>query len=244
MHKQINVMDKSAIISGRDPVAMRYEDPLDKDAFDDELIVTTRRSIMRVALVATETATRFARERIVADPMAWMLTTRRLFDGRAAIDGCLERNDCLRAIILHGLSIDLDAEPDEIDAIGCDDDEDCAGDFEDVEEQSAPVLEDDATRRPRLWTSLLVGSCDTEEVQAFDAVVASDRIEAEARLRARHGEALAGGIEVVEGFDPNLPLVEALVSSALSDMLVQVASDPSSPLGKGLTVSVKQRFAA
>jgi hypothetical protein len=244
MHMPINVMNQSAIRPGHEPAPMRYEDPLDPDAAGDALIVTTRRSLLRVALVAAETASRFAREGLDADPMAWMLTPRRLFDGRAAIDGCLERSDCFRAILLHGLSIGLDADPVEIDALGSDDDEHEDADLEGIEDQSDPSPEDDGTRPPRLWTSLLVGRLDADEVQAFDAVVAGDRDEAEARLRARHGDALAGGIEVVEGFDPNLPLVEALVSSALSDMLVQVAGDPGSPLAKGLSVSVKQRFAA
>lgn len=245
----IDSRQKNTAVYQPQPLATSYEDPLDADAVDDALIVTTRRALLRVALVAAETATRFARDRIDADPMGWMLAPRRLFHGRAALDGCLERDECLRAILLHGLSIGLDADPNEIDALsddvdGFDDEEgelpdDGGSDF-DGYESDAPVN----GGSPRLWTSLLVGRCDTDEIQAFDAVVACDRIEAEARLRARHGDALAGDVEVVEGFDPNLPLVEALVSSALSDMLMQVAGDPASPLAAGLSVSIQQRFAA
>lgn len=242
----IDVIERNTLVSEREPAAMRYEDPLDRDAIDDELVITTRRALLRVALVATETAARITRERIDVDPMAWMLTPRRLFAGRRAIDACLQRDDCLRAIVLHGLAIGLDADPDEIDAIGpdaLDDEESEEGADETADLPDAAGCPEDF-QRPRLWTSLLVARCDADEVQAFDAVVASDRFEAEARLRARHGDALAGGIEVVEGFDPDLPLVEALVSAALSDILVQVAVDPASPLAKGLSVSVKQRFAA
>ena len=79
---------------------------------------------------------------------------------------------------------------------------------------------------------------------AFDAVVAGSRAEAERRLRARHGPALADVMEIVEGFDAGVPLVEALVSPAVADMLSLVAGDPGSPLARGLSVSVEQRFAA
>ena len=40
-----------------------------------------------------------------------MLAPRRLFRGAAAIEACLERDDCMRAVLLHGLSIGLDAAP-------------------------------------------------------------------------------------------------------------------------------------
>ncbi|WP_380784893.1 hypothetical protein [Sphingomonas sp. R86521] len=226
-----------------------HEDPLDRDSVDDAEIVTTRRSLLRVALVAAETASRFAREQVGADPMAWMLTPRRLFDGRAAIDGCLCRDECLRAVLLHGLSIGMDAEPAEIDALTDEDEgEDVAEDIEttggDVTDRRTVSLEDRGLPRPRLWTSFLVVQDETGAVQAFDALIAPDRREAEARLRARHGARLADGMEVVEGFDPNLPLAEALISPALADMLSQVAADPGSPLAEGLTVSVMQRFIA
>jgi hypothetical protein len=240
----IDTMKQTPVITGGAADALRYEDPLDQDSHDDALLVTTRRGLLRVALVAAETASRFVREAEDVDPMAWMLAPRRLFAGRAAIDACLDRDECLRGILLHGLSIGLDADPDEIDALGGDDDQDRIDDLDEIEDQSDTSDLAERAKRPRLWTSLLVGRCEADEVQAFDAVVADDRFEAEARLRARHGAALAGELQVVEGFDPNLPLVEALVSSALADILVQVASDPASPLAKGLSVSVKQRFAA
>ncbi|WP_353464251.1 hypothetical protein [Sphingomonas faeni] len=56
-------------------------------------------------------------------------------------------------------------------------------------------------------------------MQAFDAIIASDRSDAEARLGARYGSALAADLEVVKGFDPSLPLVEALLSPAMIDLL-------------------------
>lgn len=78
---QINVSNKCPSIAGAKPVMPRYEDPLDHDMIGDALVITNRRSLLRVALVAAETASRFAPEQMDADPMAWMLSPRRLFDG-------------------------------------------------------------------------------------------------------------------------------------------------------------------
>ncbi len=222
------------------------DDPLDPDTSTDALIVTTRRGLLRLALVASETASRFAREQVAIDPMAWMLAPRRIFGGRAAIDGCLAREECLRAVVLHGLSMGLDADPAEIDALADeDDDEGAFGAADDVPQiGDAASLAEREPRGPRLWTSFLVAQNESGAVQAFDALIAVDRREAEERLRTRHGGRLADEMRIVEGFDPNLPLAEALISPALADMLAQVAADPASPLAEGLSVSVMQRFAA
>ena len=98
------------------------EDPMGHDEEDDLIISTTRRAITRVALVAAETASRFARENINYDPMAWMMCPRRIFAGSAAIDACLELDSFVRATMLHGLSLGLDAEPEDIDSLLIDDD--------------------------------------------------------------------------------------------------------------------------
>ena len=222
-------------------MATRYEDPLDPDVITDVPVLTTQRALLRVALVAAETATRFAREGLESDPMAWMVVPRRLFDGRSAIEGCLGRDECLRAIVLHGLSMGLDADPEAIDAL-VDEDDDDEGPDEDVFASSDP----DAfpAPPPKLWTSLLAGQSSSGIIHAFDAVIAADRVEAEARLRGRHGATLADDLQIIEGYDASLPLAEALVSPALSDMLSLVAANPASPLAEGLSVSVRQHFAA
>jgi len=238
-------------------------DPLDFDLPDDEVVVTTRRGLVRLALVAADTASRFERETIGHDPVAWMLAPRALFQGRSAIEACLDRQDCLRAVLLHGLSIGLDAEPEEIDDLTDDAEDDADVDVDadadavadgdgdgfgrsDGEGRVEPSdrYEDRCDGRPRLWTSLLVDERDGGTVHAFDAVIAASRLEAERRLRARHGSDVLHALDIVEGFDPNLPLAEALVSPAVADMLAQVAQDPGSPLARGLSVYVEQRFAA
>lgn len=98
-------------------LALPIEDPLAPDCPTDIAVRTTRRSLCRVVTVAAEAASRFQREGIEHDPVAWMMTPRRLFSGGAALDACLERKAFTRAVLLHGLSLGLDAEPDEVDEL-------------------------------------------------------------------------------------------------------------------------------
>lgn len=106
------------------PVSCIVEDPMAHDQKDDQVVVTTRRGLSRIAFVAAETASRFEREGIAHDPVAWMMTPRKIFEGLAAIDACLNRHAFIRAAILHGLSWGLDASPEEIDPLIDDDDKD------------------------------------------------------------------------------------------------------------------------
>lgn len=248
---QINAISRATATMSKPTLPPFLIDPLDLDEPDDEVVVTTRRGLIRLALVAADTASRFEREAVGHDPVAWMIAPRALFDGRSAIDACLSREECLRAVLLHGLSIGLDADPMTLDALMADDDDAddpvpsgrsaaaYDGDGDDVDRRGRPQGE-----RPRLWTSFLVDQRAGGMIQAFDAVVAADRAEAETRLRARHGSAIADAIEISEGFDPNTPMAEALVSPAVADMLAQVAADPGSPLAAGLSVYIEQRFAS
>ena len=92
-------------------------DPLDADSPFDEVVITTSRSLCRLALIATETGARFQREAEPHDPMAWLLSPRRMFAGLTALEACLQREHFMRALLLHGLSLGLDADPDEIDGL-------------------------------------------------------------------------------------------------------------------------------
>ncbi|MGA1799351.1 hypothetical protein VH567_11290 [Sphingomonas sp. 4RDLI-65] len=252
---QINAISRATMDTVEAALPPFMIDPLDHDEADDGIVVTTTRGLIRLALVAADTAARFEREAVGHDPVAWMIAPRALFGGRSAIEACMAREDCLRAVLLHGLSIGLDADPMTLDALMADDDEDEGEDesFNGADSPHAPHEEDrddfdhpgrTDEERPRLWTSFLVDERAGGTIQAFDAVVAEDRAEAETRLRARHGPAIAEAIEITEGFDPNSPMAEALVSPAVADMLEQVAADPGSPLAKGLSVYIEQRFAA
>jgi hypothetical protein len=236
---------------------LAYLDPLDDDEPSDAVVVTTRRAISRVALVASEAAGRFEREGAGHDPMTWMLAPRMLFSGLTAIDACLNREACLRGILLHGLSIGLDADPAAIDALASDEDDDdyhyddeninsTGVEFEPAGErlgvaEAPPATQDEG--EPRLFTATIVAHDGCEIVQAFHASLAHDETEIAGRLYMRMGAAMAEAV-IIDGFDPTMPLVGALVSKAICDTLALIASDPCSPLAAGIDLNVEQRFLA
>ena len=243
-------------------LAVTCPDPLDEDSPFDEKVVTTRRGICRLALVATEVGGHFQREGVAHDPMTWMLSPRALFAGESAIDACLDRDACLRGLLLHGLSLGLDASPDAIDALTQADD-----DFDQEEEIDFGGVRferhdhdgggDDRARRresdvpatgrsgrergPRLFTATVVANDGLETIHAFHASFAMDEAEIAGRLYMRMGAACADAA-IVRGFDHTSPIVEALVSPALCDTLMMVEAEPGSPLGAGLDLNVEQRF--
>lgn len=234
-------------------------DPLDDDQPTDDIVVTTRRAICRVALVATEVAHRFQREAIRYDAMSWMLAPRALFGGASAVEACLDRDACLRGVLIHGLSLGLDADAAELDALAADDAhhddyDDDHGFGDDGAETSGDV--DVHGRRSnvvafpspdgtdlRLFTATVVSSDGFETVQAFHASLASEEAEVAGRLYCRIGAASADA-KIVEGFDPTDPLVAALVSEAISDTLSMIATQPASPIAAGLDLNIEQRFYA
>ena len=95
-------------------------DPLEHGEADETLTLTLRQ-IVRVTLVATEVGARFQRDGIAADPMAWMLAPRRAFADIPPIEACVTHDDCARAVLIHGLGLDLDLERAELDALMDDD---------------------------------------------------------------------------------------------------------------------------
>lgn len=221
---------------------VRYDDPLGHDAPGDAAVLTTRRGLVRLALVAAETGARFQREGVAHDPMSWLLAPRALFEGASAIDACLARQSCLRGILVHGLSLGLDADPDVVDELAADDDDEAAVDAERCGAQILPfgrVTEPE----PRLFTATVVSHDGFENVQAFHASLATEEAEVAGRLYCRMGAASADA-RIVAGFDPADPLVAALVSPAMCDTLALVAENPASPLAAGLDVNVEQRFLA
>ncbi len=248
------------------PFTAAFPDPLDHDLPSDDVVVTTRRGMVRMALVATEVASRFQREGVEHDAMAWMLSPRALFDGAAAIDACTNRDACLRGTLLHGLSLGLDAEPAEIDAL-VDDDGDADGEAIDPRcdgggdldthrlvaeghrtgggprHDNVLPLRPKAEPAPRLFTATVVADDGFETVHAFHASFAMDEAEIAGRLYMRMGAAAADAA-IVRGFDHTSPIVEALVSQAICDTLMMIDAEPSSPLAAGLDLNIEQRFYA
>ena len=239
--------------------ARSYEDPLEHDTNSDSAVPTTRRGLTRLALIAAETGARFQREGEGHDPMAWLLAPRRLFGGGTAIDAVLGREDFMRALLLHGLSIGLDAEPGFIDQLvqdgpgddDADDGDDDGADASDPDAGADDVWHESAESRQRsigtarrLFTATLVHEEGHGTLQAFHASICADVVEVLQRLAVRYGIGPASTAEVIAGFDPTTTFAEALVSSALCDLLLLVAAEPDSPLAAGLDLNLEQRFAA
>lgn len=234
-----------------------FVDPLDDDRADDEIVVTTRRAICRVALVASEAGGRFQREAVAHDPMTWMMAPRALFGGAAALDACLDRDDCLRGVLLHGLSLGLDADPAALDALTYDGDGDddhasgCGG--SDAGDDAAPASDPDDVLdhiRPapprsgeRLFTATFVGNDGFELIHAFHASIASCEAEVAGRLYMRLG-AKSGAAVIVDGFDEGHELVRALLAPTLREMLAKAARNPGSNEALGLDLNVEHRFFA
>ncbi len=106
-------------------------DPLD-DADDEETITLTLREVVRVTLVATEVGARFQRDGIRTDPMAWMLAPRRAFADLPPVEACITRSACARAVLIHGLGLDLNIAAHVLDAL-------MDEEFEDTEELLEPA---------------------------------------------------------------------------------------------------------
>jgi hypothetical protein len=218
-------------------------DPLDHDEPSDEVVVTTRRGLIRVALVAAETGGRFQRECVPHDPMSWMLAPRALFDGSAAIDACLGRDECLRGVLLHGLSLGLDADPEAIDELAAEDDErDLPPPGAVTHTDFTPALRPDGLRR--LFTTVIdVDRVGGRGALAFCAMVAEDRSSVRRRLADRHGDWIANAATIVDGVDHGDARVAELASPSLLALLEHVEDDPGCPEAGALDVTVERRFA-
>jgi hypothetical protein len=162
------------------PVLSDLLDPLEADDRGDAPVLTTERRLRRLAIVAADTGARFARERIGHDPVAWLLAPRALFDGRRPLEACQGRTGFLRAALLNGLSLGLDADPAEVDAL--------TGEGEgDAPRSGAGAPAGSRLPEPRFF------SCSIDSLDCLDggAVVwlmpAADEQAARARLRQRYG---------------------------------------------------------
>lgn len=222
-------------------------DPLDDDDPCDEVVVTTRRAIGRVAVVAAETGSRFQREGLPYDPLAWLFAPRNLFDGAAAIDACLNRDACVRGILVHGLGLGLDVDRSALDALLAEDDDS----FDDHEFNylhggrlggfgQKGRHRTARTTRLRLYTATLAETRDNRMMQAFHASIAGSKDEVRARLAGRFGPDLADAAEIRLGLHPSSPLVIALVPSSVAAMIVQMGKDCASPAARTFAVDIQQ----
>ncbi|WP_454279024.1 hypothetical protein [Sphingomonas sp. Marseille-Q8236] len=219
-----------------------FEDPLDDDMPGDETIVTTRRALCRVVTVAAEAGARFQREANPIDPVGWMLAPRRIFDGAPAIEACLDRDHFVRAIVLHGLSLGVDADPAALDRLVAPDSD---GDSPHLSRpKRGRSGKHRLAARPSLYCATIAWEGDGVVLQAFHASVARHPAEVVQRLRARFGEDVIDLAEIREGFHPYSPLAIALVPGAVAELLrsVELASDE--PRYASFSYDTEQRLEA
>lgn len=221
--------------------ARPYEDPLDPDVVEDSAIVATRRGLTRLALIAAETGARFQREGDGLDPMAWMLAPRRLFAGSTAMEACLVREDFMRALLLHGLSLGLDAEPAQIDALLCDAPGDVGGGFWEGGDGAAGEPVRSVARRQRLYSAMIVIARGGELVHLFHASVAPTASVVRERIRARFGAAAAAQADILVGVDLDCPATTGMLPPAFRDMVERGRRVRWSAL-TGLDVTVEHRI--
>ncbi|MFD1787519.1 hypothetical protein ACFSC3_08040 [Sphingomonas floccifaciens] len=216
-------------------------DPLEPDGLDDLPIVTSHRRLQRLATVSAATGARFAEDGMGIDPVDWLTAPQALFRGAAAIDACQNHDGFLRATILHGLRLRLDAGADEMDELleeGDDVDDDG------FDDEGEPVQA--ASVGGRLFTCFIDGLEFGRErrVQAFCASVQPDPKAMRRHLARRFGSALTRDLVIVEGIDLDHPSAGVLVPDGLLGVLALAESEPQGEFGRGLDIVLERRFAA
>ena len=82
-----------------------------------DLLVIDQVSVLRIATVAAEAAARIQREGLDADPINWMISPLAAFGGQPPIAACIDRLACAKAILLHGLGLDLAMKPGVLESL-------------------------------------------------------------------------------------------------------------------------------
>jgi hypothetical protein len=223
-----------------------FPDPLEPDGAMDEVVITTRRAIGRVALVASEATSRFHREGIGQEPMAWMLAPRRLFDGSVPLVACLDRDDCLRAILVHGLGLGLNVERSELDDLLAAHDE--GGDqhsfrhsFGRTEKGRRRAL---GAARVRLYTATIVDTRSNCMTQIFHASMARDAMEVRTRLAGRLGPDVAALADIRPGLHISSPPVVALVPGPVVELIRQMEREGDRPHARTFAVDIEMAIQA
>ncbi|HZF93858.1 MAG TPA: hypothetical protein VEZ20_03195 [Allosphingosinicella sp.] len=162
-----------------------------------------------------------------------------MFGGSTAFEACLEREHFMRALLLHGLSLGLDADPDEIDSL-LDDPIETRGTGR--RSRGGPTA--GSVALPRLYTASVLRSTSGTMLQAFHASVASSVDEFRDRLEAKFGPAAAQGAEIGTGFDPAAPIVLALVPAAVAKVLRKVERESATPKYGNFAVTIEHRLQA
>lgn len=241
----MEVMHRAPVRPALRASLLSIADPLDEDRVDDEKITTTRKAINRVALIAAEAGGRFQREQIDHDPMSWLLAPRKMFDGRAAVDACLEREHCLRGILVHGLSLGLDIDPAALDTLLADDDdwEEEAGEMPKNEKGNARHhISREYVSVPRLYTATICYADNMTMLNAFYACITNNPSEIADHLEHRYGPAAAAEARIRAGYFAADPLVLAIVPDPLAEVICKMQEQESDPASASFAVNIEQRI--
>lgn len=200
--------------------------------------------MIRLAHLGVLTGARFVQERLTDDPLEWLLMPKRLLNGSSCIEACRSVESYRRVLLLHGLSVGLDANPEALAGIP-------ASEFMHPRSlrcptpaRRRPIVDLENDEEPALYTATISAELDGSEVQIFYATIVADAAEVRCRLRQRVGALLEGEACVRLGFDASEPLACALVSEAIGYVLRLVEASPSSDLARGLDIVLEQRFAS
>lgn len=218
--------------------AFRWDiDPLEADAPSDQVVVTTRRRLLRLSIAATDVGARFASEGMDGDPAAWMIAPRTLFDDLMPIEACQELAGFNRNALLHGLGLGLDADPSEIDELLSDG---APIDIDEVDagERIVPLA---MSRTPRLFTCWVEADGGGTGVIGFCALVTDRPADLVERVVDRFGGEAATFATYHVGFDQAMASASAMISPAMTHTLLLAAADPTSAPGSGLDIVVERR---
>ena len=158
-----------------------------------------------------------------------MLAPREMFCGARPIEACQELAGFTRGVLLHGLSLGLDAGPEDLDALSSDNDD--YGEFEPrsevVGDEYGARGQDQATE---LFTVLIDGPIGFggRRLLGFCAMTAASEDIVRKRMAVRFGERLAVTATISAGFDPYDKRVVRLVASDMIEQLEEFAADPMS----------------
>lgn len=212
----------------------------------EETTIGRTMAAARLGYVAAEFGARFVRGGRDVEPIQWLMSPSRLFDGRTPLHACQKPEGFRRAVVLHGLGLGLDAEPATVEGVP-------VRHFLSTLAQSylrlaPPHTPDDPDRwgvsLPSLYTCSISAELDGEHVLIFSAMLANSPAEVRFRIRQRYGPLLEDEARVTLGFDWSEPLACAMVSEAMAHVLELAGDDPSSPIASGLDFHVEQRFSA
>lgn len=223
--------------TNRPPLLPQFDvDPFGPDDPDDVLVMTSERRLRRLAISAADAGVRFARDAIPYDPAAWMFTPLPMFCFARPLEACQDLDGFSRSSLLHGLHLGLDAGPEELDALLCDDD---------LPDGFEITKCNWVGENARLFTAVIEGGLGAGGVvvRAFCAMMAESADALRARLRSRYDAELVEVARIVEGYEAS-PVGDLLLSPDMKLMLAEVAADPRSPRAEGLEVQLDKRGAA